>query len=148
MFCCLVPTKLYYDRPKIVTCVEMKGLVCMLWFNLIFGWNCLKPVYFFQTSLLFSNQFNYWNRCKDGKSLVYNANKVGPRTEPWGIPTETDFILDLTPFCSWRALSVQQNWRAPFANILIQPTSCDKQKAASVRHYAIFRFPRSSLLFV
>ena len=31
----------------------------MLWFNFIFGLNFLKPVYFFQTSLFFSNQFKY-----------------------------------------------------------------------------------------
>ena len=35
----------------------------MLWFNLIFGLNFVKPVYFFQTSFFFffSNQFKYGN---------------------------------------------------------------------------------------
>ena len=32
----------------------------VLWFNLTFGWNFLKPVYFFQTSLFFSNQLIFF----------------------------------------------------------------------------------------
>ena len=42
----------------------------MLWFNLIFGLNFLKPVYFFQTSLFFSNYFSSIELgCRDGAVL-------------------------------------------------------------------------------
>jgi hypothetical protein len=30
--------------------------------------------------------------------LIYNTNKNGPRTEPWGTPSSTFLIADKTPF--------------------------------------------------
>jgi len=34
-----------------------------------------------------SSAYNFtWNETVEGRSLIYNKNKRGPRTEPWGIP--------------------------------------------------------------
>ena len=41
----------------------------MLWFNLIFGLDFLKPVYFFQTSLFFQISSSIELGCRDGVVL-------------------------------------------------------------------------------
>ena len=33
-----------------------------------------------------------------GKSLMYNKNKSGPRTDPWGTPISIGNSLDFQPF--------------------------------------------------
>ena len=73
-------------------------IVYMLWFNLKFGLNFLKRVFFFQTSLFFSNQFNYgpgvqgWRRSE--------STRLSPMRSRFDSQTRRHMWVELNGTCT------------------------------------------------
>ena len=65
----VTPQILFLDTKPFVICTDELLQVDVLWFNLIFGLNFLKPVYFFQSSLFYQTSLSIELGCRDGAVL-------------------------------------------------------------------------------